>query len=76
MAKKSFHIFCCPYAIGNWHFAVIFTKGARYACMNIKNMYYSTPMDKYEYMRIQFSEIPSEIVEQYELEKLQHEGWV
>ena len=56
--------------------SVISTKGARYACMDIKNMYYGTPMDEYEYMRIRFSEIPNEIVTQYRLDNLQHDGWV
>ena len=56
--------------------SVISTKGARYACIDIKNMYYGTPMDEYEYMRIRYAEVPPEIVQQYELDKIQHEGWV
>ena len=41
--------------------SVISTKGARFGVINIKNIYYGTPMDEYEYMRIRYSEIPQEI---------------
>ena len=33
-------------------------------------------MTRYEYMRIAFSSIPPEIVAQYGLARLQHNGWV
>ena len=56
--------------------SVISTKGARYACIDIKNMYYGTPMLEYEYMRIRYAEIPPEIIQQYKLDKIQHDGWV
>ena len=32
--------------------SVISTKGARYACFDIKNFYQGTPMDEYEYMKM------------------------
>ena len=56
--------------------SVISTKGARYACIDIKNMYYGTPMQEYEYMRIRYAEIPPEIIQQYKLDNIQHNGWV
>ena len=55
---------------------MISTPGARFSVIDIKNMYYGTPMSTYEYMRIRYSEIPEEIIQQYNLHSLQHNGWV
>ena len=33
--------------------SVLSTQGARYMCINIKNMYLATPLDRYEYMKCQ-----------------------
>ena len=33
-------------------------------------------MLEYEYMRIKYAEIPPEIIQQYKLDKIQHDGWV
>ena len=56
--------------------SVISTPGAKFSVINIKNMYYGTPMSTYEYMRIRYDEIPKEIIQQYTLHNLQHKGWV
>ena len=56
--------------------SVVSTPGARFSVINIKNMYYGTPMSTYEYMRIRYNEIPEEIIQQYKLNNLEHNGWV
>ena len=50
--------------------SVISTDGARFGIIDIKNMYYGSPMDDYEYMRIRYDEIPEEIKAQYDLHAL------
>ena len=56
--------------------SVISTEGARYSVIDIKNMYYGSPMDEYEYMKIRYDEIPEEIKVQYNLGTLEHKGYV
>ena len=56
--------------------SVLSTPGARFGVIDIKNMYYGTPMSTYEYMRIRYSEIPEEIKSQYNLQHLEHNGWI
>ena len=41
--------------------SVISTPNAIFGTIDIKNMYYGSPMKDYEYMRIRFSEIPTQI---------------
>ena len=43
---------------------------------NIENFYLGTPMDRYEYMRIPAKDIPADIMEQYNLAPLVHNGHV
>ena len=38
--------------------SVLSTPGAKYMCVDIKNMYFATPMDRYEYMRIPIELVP------------------
>jgi hypothetical protein len=52
------------------------TPGARYMCMDVKNFYVNTPMARPEYMRIHISLILQEIVNQYKLLDLVHNGYV
>ena len=44
--------------------------------MDVKNFYYEMPMERYEYMRLPRALLPSEIVAQYHLDSLAHDGWV
>ena len=45
--------------------------------MDVKKIYYDTPMPVYEYMRLHLSIIPDEIIEQYNLRELaDNDGWV
>jgi hypothetical protein len=56
--------------------SVVSTPGAKFASFDIKNFYLSNPMDRYEYMRIPVRDIPSTIMEQYNLAPLVHDGVV
>jgi hypothetical protein len=56
--------------------SVISTEGARYAGVDIKNFYLGTPMERYEYMRLPIGILPDEIVEQYQLLSLVHNGHI
>ena len=47
--------------------SVISTPGAQYMCIDIKNMYLETPLDRYEYMRMPFDIIPDEFKKLYNL---------
>ena len=56
--------------------STISTRDTRFMCLDIGGFYYGKPMTSYKYMRIAFSSIPPEIVAQYVLARLQHNGWV
>jgi hypothetical protein len=44
--------------------------------INLKNCYLNTPLDCYEYMRLSINIIPNEIINQYNLRLLIHNGYV
>ena len=50
--------------------STISTPGARFGCIDIKNMYYGTPMSDFEYMKIKYDEIPQEVITEYNLDKI------
>ena len=54
--------------------SVISTPGARYACLDIKNMYLQSLMEEPEFMFIYANLIPKEFIEEYDLEDYIHEG--
>ena len=56
--------------------STISTKNARYVTLDIKDYYYSTPIEKYEYMRLSLDIILQEIIQQYDLCRLAKDGWV
>ena len=47
--------------------SVISTPGARFFTMDIKNFYLNTPMARYEYMRLKLADMPTDIVDHYNL---------
>ena len=55
---------------------IISTKGGRYNVIDIKYFYLRIPMTEYEYARIPLSKIPKEIIKQYNLISISHEGHV
>jgi hypothetical protein len=49
--------------------SVISTKDARYLCLDIKNFYLGTPMDRFKYMKMPINIFPAETIKQYNLHK-------
>jgi hypothetical protein len=57
--------------------STISTPDAKFMCMDVKNFYLNTPMDRYEYMRLPISIIPEEIINLYNLRDIVDDnGWV
>ena len=52
------------------------TSGAKYMTMDISNMYLNTPLNQFEYMRMNITDIPQEIIDEYNLSELVSNGWV
>ena len=47
--------------------STISTKGGRFMCIDLKDFYLGTPMNRYEYIWIKMSDIPQDIIDQYGL---------
>ena len=56
--------------------STVSTPGARFCTFEIKDFYYGSPMEYCKYMRIQLSSIPQDVIDQYNLETIKHDGWV
>ena len=56
--------------------SVISTKDARYLCLDIKNFYLGTPMERFEYMKMPINIFPVETIKQYNLHKHAKNGFV
>ena len=57
--------------------STISTPDARFMTLDIKNLYYGTPMSRYEYMRLALDFFPDNIIEQYNLHSLVYpNGWI
>ena len=56
--------------------SVISKTGEKFAALDISNFYLDTPMKKAEYVKIQFSKIPLEFVDEYNLQEYAHKVWV
>jgi hypothetical protein len=52
------------------------TKYAAMMMMEIKNYYLGTPLPRFEYMKMQLSRFPEEIIQKYNLNALAIDGWV
>jgi hypothetical protein len=52
------------------------TKGALYINMDIKNNYLDTSLERYEYVRIPVSMLPDDIMNEYNLHALVHNGYI
>ena len=52
------------------------TPGDRFCTSDIKYFYYGSPMRDCGYMKIQLTLIQQDIIYQYDLDTIQHEGWV
>ena len=47
--------------------SVISTPGAKFMSLDISNFYLMTPLDRYEYICMNLSDFPDEVIEQYKL---------
>ena len=56
--------------------SVLSRRNARFACFDAKNFYLQTPMARSEYVRIKLSDIPQEVIDEYNLLPRVHNGWV
>jgi hypothetical protein len=56
--------------------SVCSTKAALYMNMDIKKYYLGTPLERYEYVRIPVSMVPEEIMDEYNLHALVHNGYL
>jgi hypothetical protein len=56
--------------------STISTPGTRHLLIDVKNYCLGTPMDRYEYMRLAINTLPDEIIQQYKLLDLVHDGYV
>ncbi len=56
--------------------SVISTEGARYLCLDIKNFYLGTPMDRFEYMKMPIDIFPQSTIDQYNLHKHVKNGFI
>lgn len=50
--------------------SVISTPNARFLTADISNFYLNTPMERYEYVRLALRDIPDEIIQEYNLQKI------
>jgi hypothetical protein len=57
--------------------STISTKDARYACFDLKDFYLGTPLPgRHEFMRLDIRIVPQEIVDEYKLLGLVHNGYI
>jgi hypothetical protein len=56
--------------------STISTPDAKYMVLDIKDFYYGTPMERYEYMKLPLTLIPQEVIDQYNLLDLVSDGYV
>jgi hypothetical protein len=56
--------------------SIISTKGSRLLVIDINNFYLNTPLGIFEYMVINSSSLPQEIIDKYNLLELVHDGRV
>ena len=56
--------------------SVVSTPDAKFMGIDVKNFYFNTPLDRYEYMRLPLDLIPQEIIDAYDLMPLVHQGFV
>ena len=55
---------------------VLSTPQARFACFDISNFYLGTPLDRPEFVRIRLADITQEFIDEYDLTKYAHNGWI
>ena len=56
--------------------SVIYRRNACFLCFDAANFYLQTPMANPEYVRIKFSAITQEIIDEYDMTTYAHNGWI
>ena len=56
--------------------SVVSTKDAKFTTADIKDFCYASFLPDPEYMKMKLKIIPQEIIEQYQLQDLEENGWV
>ena len=57
--------------------SVLSTVKAKYMAMDISNMYLNTPLDCFKYMRMPLTDIPQEIIDEYNISDIVNpHGWI
>jgi hypothetical protein len=56
--------------------SIISTKGAKCIMLDLKVFYLNTSMKRYEYMHLKLSDIPEEIIQEYNLQLVTEDGYV
>jgi hypothetical protein len=56
--------------------SVLSTPNARFMTLDLHNFYLGTPLPDFEYMRIPLASIPQDIIAQYHLLDIAHDGFV
>jgi hypothetical protein len=56
--------------------SVLSTPGAKFMCINIKNFYLNTPLERPKYMCFHIDDIPDKIIKLYNLLDIVHDGYV
>ena len=56
--------------------SVLSTKNSKFMCAEIANFYLNNPMARYYYMKLPLDRILEKIIQQYNLRRLAHKGFV
>ena len=47
--------------------SIVVTPNAKFMSIDVKDFYFNTPMPRYEYMRLKLSDLPDDVIRQYNL---------
>ena len=56
--------------------SVLLRRNAHFVSFDLKNLYLQNLMDRSEYVRIKFLDIPQEFIEEYDLSEAAQNGWI
>ena len=56
--------------------SIVFTQNAKFLGLDIKNFYLQSKLPNSQWMKFLINLIPTEIIKQYNLQDIQHNGWV
>ena len=55
---------------------VLSHRNAQFVSFDLKHFYLQTPMERSEYVRIKFSDVPQEFIKEYKLIEAVQNGWI